>query len=264
MKHTRRVFRDKAEEICAEEIGLRNARDNVALKIARAWEKQGRGRVYSDMEVRGDGDILAAPLERVPFWVVDVETTGLKAPHDRVIEVAAVEVSNLRTGRIFSSLIRQDAPLSPFIISFTGITDHMLSQAPPPESVFSIFFRMIRGGVIVAHNAGFDCKFLEAEHGRDSYGGTLSSERVCTVRLARRMLPDLQDHKLETLARHYRMRFGKGETQKARHRALGDAAVTARIFIRFIRSLRLAGVMTLADLKSFESMPLRKAREILG
>jgi DNA polymerase III epsilon subunit family exonuclease len=251
------------EAICVEELKLFHARDKVAEKIARAWQKSGPGKSLSEYEGYERDELPHVPVARLRYWVVDVETTGCRAGDDRIIEVAAVEVANLQIGRRFSSLLRPDIPLPSFISRLTGITDEMLSRAPSASAVLPLFFRLIRGGVFVAHPASFDWKFIAEEFTR-LFPGPLQMPRVCTLRLARRLLPALPDHKLDTLAGHYRLRFAKGGSANARHRALGDAMVTARIFIRFMRELKPAGVTRFQDLKGFENLTLRKAWKMIA
>ena len=238
-------------ELLCQRLGLRNARGPLAKKIARV------------IPLSTGLPLEQLPLERVRFWVVDVETTGLGPPRDRVIEVAAVEVYNYRQGGALTSLVNPGVPLPEFITRLTGITPAMLAGAPSPEALFPYLHRLFSDAALVAHSAAFDLKFLKHEW-QTALGLTLELPCFCTVRLARRILPELPEHNLDALAQKLRLRFGPPGHARGRHRALGDALATAALFLKFLRRLRAAGLATLADLRRFQNLPLRKAQTLLN
>ena len=240
-----------AEALLLQKLGLHNARGELAEKIAAA------------LPLSAALPPEALPLERVRFWVVDVETSGQGPPRDRIIEVAGVEVVGLAAGRSFTTLVNPGLDLPEFIVRLTGITPVLLETAPKPEAVVPLLDRLFAGSVLCAHHAAFDLKFLDHEF-REVLGKALDLPAVCTVRLARRVHPELPSHNLDALARRYRLRFGPAGLNRGRHRALGDAQVTAAIFLALLRKLRRAGVNTLADLRRFQNLPLRQAHALLA
>lgn len=233
------------EALC-QRLGLHQARGELARRIAGA------------IPVPTDLPAEQLPLSRVRFWVVDVETTGMGPPAARVIEAAAVEIRGQRPGRTFTSLVNCGVEVPAFISRLTGITPAMLAAAPPPEAVFPLLQRLVQGAALVGHHLAFDLKFLQHEW-QSVLGHSLELPCFCTMRLARRVLPELKNHDLDTLARHFGLRFAPAPQTRSRHRALGDALITAEIFLRLLRRLRGLGVSSLAELSHFQELPLAKA-----
>ena len=240
----------EAEALCQTRLRLQGARGQIAERIARA------------IPLPATLPPETLPLDRVRFWVVDVETTGQGPPHDRVIEVAGVEVLARSAGRSFATLVNPGAPLPAWITRLTGITPALLAKAPPPQAVFPYLYRLFQDAALCAHSAAFDLKFLQHEF-ELAPGCRLEAPGICTVRLARRILPELKNHHLDAVAGRLRLRFGRPGSNRGRHRALGDALVTAQVFLEFLRRLQSAGLGTLADLRRFQNLPIRKAQRIL-
>lgn len=165
-------------------------------------------------------------LSSRPVVVLDVETTGISAAKgERVIEIGAVRVVEGRLGERFSSLVATSHPISPGAQAVHKITPAMLEGQPRPEEVFPGFARFIRDDILVAHNAGFDMRFLQAEFER--LGQRLTNSFYCTLKLSRLRYPDLRSHKLETLGRYL---FGNLPGIR-HHRALDDAELAARLML---------------------------------
>ena len=188
-------------------------------------------------EVRADGVRLAEdPRERLPlseleFTVLDTETTGGACSHGhRLTEVAAVRIRGGRVTGRFSSLVNPERPIPPMITRLTGITDAMVTSAPRFEAVASPLLDFLGDSVLVAHNAPFDRAFLDAEL-RRAFNRRLLSPFVCTVQLARRVVPGLPSYRLDSVASHFGVRITD------RHRALGDAEATGQIFCRLLERL---------------------------
>jgi len=164
--------------------------------------------------------------------VIDFETTGLSPGYgDRTIEVGVVLVDNNRIIDRFQSLMNPEMRVSGFIEEFTGITNQMLSSAPPVRDVMNRLARFIGQHHLVAHNAGFDSRFLDAEYRRLPL--TRVNEFACSMLAARRLYPDAPNHRLETLVRYTGLR-----TDGVHHRALADAEMTAHLWIRMIDDLK--------------------------
>lgn len=164
-------------------------------------------------------------LQDARFCVIDVETTGLVAARDRITEIAAVRIENLRIdSNVFTSLINPERPVPGLITELTGISDEMLRGAPFFADVAEELMAYIEGCYIVAHNASFDMGFLHAEFLRSGLPFSPPAS-LDTVTLARRVLPGLAQYKLASLCHHLHIKPGM-------HRAVGDALATAELFIR--------------------------------
>jgi DNA polymerase-3 subunit epsilon len=159
--------------------------------------------------------------------VLDLETTGF-SPHrgDRVIEIGAVAVAAGEIVAEFQSLIRVPRAIPWQASQVHGITDAMLAGQPLPEKVYPELYEFIGGSTLVAHNARFDLTFLRYELGL--LGLALNNRHLCTLELARRRLPHLDNHRLETIARHL---LGPLPVETRLHRAFDDARLTARVWL---------------------------------
>jgi DNA polymerase-3 subunit epsilon len=164
--------------------------------------------------------------------VLDFETTGMSPDRgDRTIEVGAVRLeAGQVTGR-FQSLMNPGIRINAFIESFTGISNHMVCDAPCCESVMREFSAFIDGFDLVAHNASFDRRFLDAEFSR--IGHDYSGRFACSMLAARRVYPDAPNHKLGTLVEYRDI-----PTDGTFHRALADAEMTAGLWLGMLDELR--------------------------
>lgn len=173
-----------------------------------------------------------AVLLREEWVVVDVETTG-GSPRQghRVTEVAAVCVSGGEICHTFSTLVNPERRIPSMITALTGITDEMVRDAPRFCDVVADLAGVLRGRVFVAHNAAFDWGFLCSEMER-AVGETLEGRQLCTVRLARRLLPELPSRSLDALAHYFGLEI------ESRHRALDDAVATAHVLLRLLDRLQ--------------------------
>ncbi len=164
--------------------------------------------------------------------VFDLETTGLspRSGH-RVIEIGAVAVENGRLGAEFHSLISTDQPIHWAARKVHGISSRMLAGQPDAATVFSRFREFIASDPLVAHNAPFDLRFLASEFAR--LGLALPNPSFCTLRLSRSRYPQLSSHKLENLARY--LLGAEALAGERLHRALADARLTAKIWLRMNR-----------------------------
>ena len=186
---------------------------------------QSRDRATDDSAFRDE-------LEALSYVVVDVETTGMNAFFgDRVTEIAAVVVRGGRIAEQFQTLVNPERPIPAMITALTHITPQMVRDAPRFREIATELLQFLQGHVFVAHNAEFDWRFVSAEVARAT-NRQLTGRRLCTVRLARRVLPQLRSRKLDSLAHFYDV------TITDRHRAAGDALATAHILLRLLDAAR--------------------------
>lgn len=179
-------------------------------------------------------------LSEVEFAVVDVETTG-STGDGRVMEIACVHVADGRIGARYGSLVDPGCPVPSFIRRMTGIDEAMLGGAPRFHEIAAVVRRALLGRVFVAHNARFDWRFV-AEEMRRSSAEVPAGDRLCTVRFAKRILPGLRRYGLDSLIDYY------GFECRARHRAWGDALVTAELLLRLLEAADRRGIETWAQL----------------
>lgn len=164
--------------------------------------------------------------------VVDFETSGISPDHgDRAIEIGAVMLRQGVAVDRFQSLMNPEIRISSFIEEYTGITNRMVQMAPRAADVMRKFAAFIGDMPLVAHNASFDRRFLDAEFRR--IGVRRRQEFGCSMLTARRVYPEAPNHKLETLVRYMRL-----DTDGTFHRALADAEMTAQLWVRMSEDLR--------------------------
>ena len=163
--------------------------------------------------------------------VLDFETTGMSPDQgDRAIEVGALKLENGEVTDRFQGLMNPGMQVSPFIEELTGISNTMLADAPGCETVMNDFADFIAGYDLVAHNASFDRRFLDAELaciGRDYEG-----EFACSMLAARRVYPKAPNHKLGTL-----VAYNSIPNNGNFHRALADAEMTAGLWLGMLKDI---------------------------
>lgn len=201
---------------------------------------------------------LGTLLPEVTFVVVDLETTGSTA-ESSITEFGAVRVRGGVVEGEFQTLVRPSEPIPPLVAVLTGITNQMVGGAPRLAEVLPSFLEFARGGVLVAHNAGFDVGFLR--RACEQLGYPWPSPRVLdTVALARQILlrDEVPNCRLATLAAH----FSSATTPN--HRALSDARATVDVLHALLERVGNLGVHTLEDLVEFgrRVSPQRRAKRV--
>jgi DNA polymerase III subunit epsilon len=255
MSHLRFGPRSPAT-LCHEVLGLMGAPALICDRIAVAL-------LGADPRVRqlADGCWALVPeaqgsplLDDCAFAVVDVETTGMRAGFgDRITEIAVAVVHGGRREIVFDSLVNPERPIPRPVRTITNITDDMVREAPRFSDLAEPLLAALAGRVFVAHNARFDWNFVSAELQR-SRALTLDGARLCTVRLARRLVKGVRSCGLDNLCRFF------GFNNRARHRAAGDALVTAELLCRLLALAREEGARTLQDLALIEARRTRARR----
>ena len=197
-------------------------------------------------------------LAELRYAVVDVETTG--GPYRRGHRITEVAIYEIRDGVVadeYHTLVNPGCTIPPRIEVLTGISNEMVSGAPYWDQIASDVLECLTDRIFVAHNMRFDWGFISQQLA-EAIGEVPRVERLCTVRMARRIVPRLRRRNLDALARHF------GIEITARHRAHGDALATARILLRLIDEVTNQGVTDLEALKSFLRKRLRTSRPRQG
>jgi DNA polymerase III subunit epsilon len=208
--------------------------------------------VCSGASVSLTGETRDPLLDEAAFVVFDLETTGLSAQRDRICEIGAVRVKGLELVDSFQSLVNPGVALPGPVERLTGLRTAELRHAPPVRKVLPRFLAFAGDDLLVAHNAGFDQRFLEREL-QVREGRRLSQPPLCTAALARRLLEGrLRKVGLASLA-HF---FGVGTTPC--HRALPDAEATAEVLLCLIGLAQELGARRLSELRSLAAPRRRR------
>ncbi|WP_010530660.1 PolC-type DNA polymerase III [Lentibacillus jeotgali] len=164
------------------------------------------------------------------YVVFDVETTGLSAVYDTIIELAAVKIHQGEVVDRFESFANPHHPLSQTTIDLTGITDDMVKDAPEIDKVLKDFHEWMEDSILVAHNASFDIGFLNQGFQRIDYDKT-ANPVIDTLELSRFLYPELKNHRLNTMCKHLDIEL----TQH--HRAIYDAEATGYLLWKLVQGL---------------------------
>ncbi|WP_010282348.1 PolC-type DNA polymerase III [Bacillus timonensis] len=167
-------------------------------------------------------------LEEDTYVVFDVETTGLSAVYNTIIELAAVKVRNGEIIDRFESFANPHHRLSAITIDLTGITDDMVNTAPEVSEVLVKFKEWAEDAILVAHNASFDMGFLNVGYKKAGLEQA-SNPVIDTLELARFLHPDLKNHRLNTLCKKFDIEL----TQH--HRAIYDAEATGYLVVKLLK-----------------------------
>ena len=190
--------------------------------------------------------------------VLDFETTGLSPGQgDRAIEIGAVRLEQGVITDRFQRLMNPGGRIDAFIESYTGITNAMLSQAAPCAEVMNEFADFICGYDLVAHNASFDRRFLDAELQRiqRDYGGRFA----CSMLAARRLYPAAPNHKLATLVSYKRL-----PNDGTFHRALADAEMTAHLWLAMLAEIEQGYALADIDFALMQALTKVSKASVVG
>jgi DNA polymerase-3 subunit epsilon len=195
------------------------------------------------------GPVELSDLRSLGYAVVDVETTGTRLyGGDRIMEIAVVHVRNDEVRTAVDVLVNPQRPVSPYVSRLTGIRWEMLHEAPTFGDIAERVHEALDGHVFVAQNVKFDWRFLSSELQRVT-GRGLRGQRLCTVKIARKVLAHLPRRNLDALAWHYDVPI------VGRHRAGGDARATAQILVRLLADARCQDVDTWDQLMALLKRP---------
>lgn len=172
------------------------------------------------------GSISRNLRPRMEFAIVDIETTGGYASANGITEISVLVYNGSQVTQRFETLVNPNQPIPRYIAALTGITDEMVADAPQFNDIAQQLFAVLDGRVFVAHNVNFDYSFVK--HHLDAAGYELKTNKLCTVRLSKKVFPGLPSYSLGNLCRTLDIRIEK------RHRAGGDAFATVRLFEKIL------------------------------
>lgn len=162
------------------------------------------------------------------FVAVDIETTGLGYSKEKIIAIAALHVKDLKIISKFSTLINPYRSIPYKISKLTGISNEMLSQAPVLDDVVDDFYEFISEHKLVLHNSTFDINFIN--YHTSYFGYKIDNEIIDTLKISRKYMPELNNHKLKTLISLFNI------SDKQSHRAMDDCIATSLVYINLLRS----------------------------
>ncbi len=176
------------------------------------------------------------------FIVFDVETTGLSPATDRLTEIGAVKIQNGVIVDEFNTFVNPGIPIPAKITELTGINNEMVANAPKENEALQKFIEFCGNSTLIAHNADFDMSFINSATTRCDID--YSPTYIDTVPMARSLLPDIKNHKLDTVANALKL------PEFNHHRACDDAKILGHIFIKFIDMLEAKECKCTADINS--------------
>jgi DNA polymerase III subunit epsilon len=199
-----------------------------------------------DLFKAGGGEALGALADRslaeLSYTVFDTETTGLNPSEgDEILQIGATRIvaGKLRRQECYEQLVDPQRPIPAAGIPIHGIHPEMVAGQPTIEQVLPAFHAFAADTVLVAHNAAFDMRFLQLKEA--STGVRFDQPVLDTLLLSAVVAPQQESHSLEAIAQRL------GVTVLGRHTAVGDAMVTAEVFLRLVPLLQERGIHTLGQ-----------------
>lgn len=184
-------------------------------------------------------------LTELSYTVFDTETTGLNpAGGDEIIQIGAVRIVNgkLRRQESYEQLVDPQFMIPPASIPIHGIEQDMVRGQPTIDQVLPVFHAYARDTVLVGHNAAFDMRFLQLKEA--STGMVFDQPVLDTLLLSAVIQPNQESHRMEAIAQRFNIPI------YGRHTAMGDAMVTAEVFLRMIPLLAEKGIHTLGQARA--------------
>lgn len=215
---------------------------------------------FADVDEAGD-DFTDRSLFETTLVVLDLETTGGSPTADRITEIGAVKIRGGEVIGEFATLVDPGCRIPPQIVTLTGITEMMVSDAPRIEQVLPSFVEFARGAILVAHNARFDLGFLRHNAARLDMAWPFVAH-LCTVTMARRILSrdEAPTVRLSALADLFAV------SVRPTHRALDDARATVEVFHHLLERVGNQGVGTYRELTAYlpRSNPRLRAKRSMA
>lgn len=159
------------------------------------------------------------------YTVIDIETTSLDSASGEILEISAVKVRNKKVVDTFSKLIKVNEEIGSFTTHLTGITNEMvLNEGEDLIAVLTSFSNFLAGDIIIGHNVNFDINFLY-DSMEENLGEVLTNDYIDTLRLSRKLLPNLSHHRLDDLIEYFNL------NTRDLHRALNDCILTNEVYL---------------------------------
>ncbi len=182
------------------------------------------------------------------YVVLDLETTGLSKTRHRITEIAAVKVNKGKVVEEFQTLVNPKVSIPGFITRLTGITNDMVKDAPLIKEALPGFLSFVEDLPIIAHNATFDHGFI-VQNAKKHLKKKFSNEKLCTKKLANRLLPELRSKRLSALCEHFKIK------NKQAHRAMSDVKATHILFSNFLKMMKKKDIKGRENIINFERRP---------
>jgi DNA polymerase III subunit epsilon len=173
------------------------------------------------------------------FAIIDIETTGNSYKNGKITEIAIFQHNGIEVTGSFTTLIYPEMDIPYFITKLTGIENKMVKTAPKFYEVAKKIVEMTAGRIFVAHNVNFDYRFVKEEF--KSLGYEYNCKTMCTVKLARKLLPGYSSYSLGKLCSYLDIEIN------GRHRAEGDALATVKLFEILLEKNKLYKNSSVAD-----------------
>jgi len=187
---------------------------------------------------------IVQELDNIPYIIIDIETTGLYPEKSEIIEIGAIKTDGTKAVDVFTTLIEPEAEIPKEIETLTGISQEMTLGKPRAKQALSELLSFIKNDVLVAHNSDFDIPFIK-HHLQKQLKKDINNKVLCTMKIARAVVPGIKNYKLHTLAEHL------GVPVMNRHRAMGDAETTYHVWTKLIEVLSSKDIKTLERTERF-------------
>ena len=164
------------------------------------------------------------------FIVVDLETTGLDPEIDEIIQIGAIKIQKDKITDKFNRLVKPSRPISDFITELTGITNEDLDKADDIKDVLPLFLDFIGDNILIGHNVNFDINFIY-DNSLKILNTPFKNDFVDTLRIARKLLKQLNHHRLDDLIEYYNLE------EREEHQALNDCELTLKIYKNMLNKI---------------------------
>ncbi|MFA4814524.1 MAG: 3'-5' exonuclease [Candidatus Gracilibacteria bacterium] len=197
-------------------------------------------------------------ISKTTFVIVDLETTGLHAGLDSIVEVAAVKVVDGEVVGEWDSMVNPGVFLPLECTQITGITTEMVQDSPLFADIVDDYLNFIGSdSVFVAHNVEFDREFLNKQLEK-MQRPMLPNPYLCTFKLAKLVHPNLSKYGLSSLCTAFGIELPQA------HRALHDARATAQLLVKFLRVLQNGGLKDVKDIPHIQNLPKETSKSADG
>lgn len=162
------------------------------------------------------------------YVIIDIETTGLDPEYCEIIELAAIKYENNKEIARFHSLVKPDYEIDSFITSLTGITNEMVKNSPKLSEVILDFYNFLKDEILIGHCVYFDINFIYDALEKENI--ILSNDYINIMRFSNKILPQLENQKLNTISSHYNVTLPN-------HRALTDCVATNECYQKLLQDI---------------------------